>query len=212
MSSEIRRLGSPRRNAPEQKNFESENSEPGDFERPEKENSLKAEILSWLQILVTAAFIAFVLNTFIIANSRVPTGSMENTIMPGDRVIGSRLSYLFSSPERGDIVIFRYPDNESVYYVKRVIGLPGDTIDIIDDEIYLNGADTPLEEPYLREEMSQGETMHFEVPEDSYFMMGDNRNNSLDARYWDNTYVKHDKLVAKVLFRYWPLNQIGKVE
>lgn len=212
MSSEIRRLGSPRRNAPEQKNFESENSEPEDFERPEKENSLKAEILSWLQILVTAACIAFVLNTFIIANSRVPTGSMENTIMPGDRVIGSRLSYLFSSPERGDIVIFRYPDNESVYYVKRVIGLPGDTIDIIDDEIYLNGSDTPLEEPYLREEMNHRETMHFEVPEDSYFMMGDNRNNSLDARYWNNTYVKHDKLVAKVLFRYWPLNQIGKVE
>ena len=212
MSSEIRRLGSPRRNAPEQKNFESENSEPEDFERPEKENSLKAEILSWLQILVTAACIAFVLNTFIIANSRVPSGSMENTIMTNDRVIGSRLSYRFSSPDRGDIAIFRFPDDESIYYVKRVIGLPGDTIDIIDGAVYLNGSDTPLEEPYLCQEMVPEEPMHFEVPEDSYFMMGDNRNHSYDARYWMNTYVKRDKLVAKVLFRYWPLNQIGKVE
>lgn len=203
MSSEIRRLGSP---------VKRKNPEPENSERPEKENSLKAEILSWLQILVTAACIAFVLNTFIIANSRVPSGSMENTIMTNDRVIGSRLSYRFSSPERGDIAIFRFPDDESVYYVKRVIGLPGDEIDIIDGAVYLNGSDTPLEEPYLRQEMVPEEPMHFEVPEDSYFMMGDNRNHSYDARYWTNTYVKRDKLVAKVLFRYWPLNQIGRIQ
>lgn len=203
MSSEIRRLGSP---------VKRKDPEPENPERPEKENSLKAEILSWLQILVTAACIAFVLNTFIIANSRVPSGSMENTIMTNDRVIGSRLSYRFSSPERGDIAIFRFPDDESVYYVKRVIGLPGDVIDIIDGAVYLNGSDTPLEEPYLRQEMVPEEPMHFEVPEDSYFMMGDNRNHSYDARYWTNTYVKRDKLVAKVLFRYWPLNQLGKIQ
>ena len=203
MRSEIRRLGSP---------VKQKDSEPEDYDCPEKEYSLKAEILSWLQILVTAAVIAFVLNTFIIANSRVPTGSMENTIMTNDRVIGSRLSYRFSSPERGDIAIFRFPDDESVYYVKRVIGLPGDTIDIIDGAVYLNWSDTPLEEPYLRQEMVPEDPMHFEVPEDSYFMMGDNRNHSYDARYWTNTYVHSDKLVAKVLFRYWPLNQMGKIQ
>lgn len=168
----------------------------------------KKELMEWVKIVISAALIAFVLNTFIIANSEVPTGSMENTIMTGDRVIGSRLSYLFDEPERGDIVIFRFPDNEKLYYVKRVIGLPGETVDIIDGQVYVDGE--PLDEPYLREPMVPEAPMHFEVPEDSYFMMGDNRNYSLDARRWQNTYVKRDKLIAKVLFRYFP--NIGKVE
>lgn len=211
MNSEPRRLGSPRPHNYDYEDNQNDNEQENVPENSEekKENSIKAEILSWLQILVTAACIAFVLNTFIIANSRVPTGSMENTIMTNDRVIGSRLSYRFSSPERGDIVIFRFPDDESVYYVKRVIGLPGDTVDIVDGAVYLNGSDTPLEEPYLRQKMEPEEAMHFEVPEDSYFMMGDNRNYSYDARYWTNHFVHKDKLIAKVLFRYWPLNKMG---
>lgn len=171
--------------------------------------NLKNEIISWIQVLLTAAVIAFFINRFIIANSQVPTGSMETTIMPGDRVIGSRLSYQFGEPERGDIAIFIYPDDEIIrhvktYYVKRIIGLPGDTIDIIDGKVYLNGSDTPLDEPYIREPMMLEPPMHYEVPEDCYFMMGDNRNYSNDSRRWTNTYVKREKLVAKVLFQYFP--------
>lgn len=178
---------------------------------PEKEKfNLKKELWEWVKIIVSAAAIALVLNTFIIANSKVPSGSMENTIMTNDRVIGSRLSYLLGEPKRGDIVIFRFPDNEKIYYVKRVIGLPGDTVDIHDGHVYLNGSDTPLEEPYIREDMIQEPPMHFEVPEDSYFMLGDNRNYSADARVWRNTYVKKEKIVAKVLFRYFP--KPGKIE
>lgn len=202
-----------------------------DKKKDTEKTGWKAELISWIQIIVSAAVIAFVLNTFIIANSEVPTGSMENTIMTGSRVIGSRLNYHFTDPKRGDVVIFVYgwkcpvcqntfegekletcPVCESeigrrgktVYYVKRVIGLPGDTVDIIDDQVYLNGSDTPLEEPYLAEEMNQNETFHFEVPENSYFMMGDNRNYSLDARYWQNHYINKDKIIAKVLFEYFP--------
>lgn len=176
--------------------------------------SLKEEIFSWLQVLITAAVIAFCINTFLIANSQVPTGSMETTIMPGDRVIGSRLSYRFGDPERGDIAIFIYPDDEAkgikTYYVKRIIGMPGDTIDIIDGQLYLNGSDTPLAEPYIREAMMPEEPMHYEVPEDSYFMMGDNRNYSNDSRRWSNTFVHKSKLVAKVLFQYFPKFQMLK--
>lgn len=202
-----------------------------DQKKDTEKTGWKAELISWIQIIVSAAVIAFVLNTFIIANSEVPTGSMENTIMTNSRVIGSRLNYHFTDPKRGDVVIFVYgwkcpvcqntfegekleicPICESdigrrgktVYYVKRVIGLPGDTVDIIDDQVYLNGSDTPLEEPYLAEEMNQNETFHFEVPENSYFMMGDNRNYSLDARYWQNHYITKDKIIAKVLFEYFP--------
>ena len=155
--------------------------------------------------------IALVLNNFIIANSRVPSGSMENTIMTKSRVIGSRLSYLTDDPERGDIVIFHYPDDESVYYVKRVIGLPGETVEIVDGKIYINGSDTPLEESYLPEPM-EGSYGPYTVPEGSYFMLGDNRNNSRDARYWENKFVKKEKIIAKVLFCYYPLSQFGPVE
>ena len=173
-------------------------------EEPQEETSLGKEILSWLQIIVAAVVIAFVLNNFVIANSRIPTGSMENTIMTGDRVIGSRLSYRFEDPKRGDIAIFRFPDNEKIYYVKRIIGLPGETVDIVDGKVYINGSDEPLDEPYIREPMIPEAPMHFEVPENSYFMMGDNRNYSMDARRWENTYVKREKIIAKVLFRYFP--------
>ncbi|MGN0159505.1 MAG: signal peptidase I [Brotaphodocola sp.] len=192
----------------------SENDPVGGWQVPDDEKpGWKKEILEWVKIIVSAALIAFVLNRFIIANSEVPSGSMENTIMTGDRVIGSRLSYLFDDPERGDIVIFRFPDNEKIYYVKRVIGLPGETVDIVDGQVYITGTDgetEALDEPYLREAMVPEAPMHFEVPEDSYFMMGDNRNYSLDARRWKNTYVKREKLIAKVLFRYYP--RPGKIE
>ena len=111
--------------------------------------SWKEEVISWIKIIITAAVIAFLLNNFIIANSRVPSGSMENTIMTGDRVIGSRLSYYFGDPQRGDVAIFHFPDDPTgkIYYVKRVIGLPGDIIDIRDGKVYINNSDTPLDEP-----------------------------------------------------------------
>ena len=170
----------------------------------------KEEIFSWIKIIVTAAIIAFVLNTFIIANSKVPSGSMEKTIMTGDRVIGLRLTYHFEDPKRGDVSIFRYPDDPSVYYVKRIIGLPGDIIDIRDGKVYLNNSDTPMDEPYIREAMQPEPDMHFEVPEDSYFMMGDNRNESYDSRRWRNTFVARDQMIAKVYFRYYP--NISKIK
>lgn len=133
--------------------------------------------------------------------------------MPGDRLIGNRLAYRSKSPERGDIVIFRYPDNEEELYVKRVIGLPGETVDIRDGYIYIDGADTPLDEDYLKEDWTVATgNYHFVVPEDSYLMLGDNRNDSWDARYWTNPYVREDKILGKAAVIYWPVHDIGKLE
>lgn len=117
------------------------------------------------------------------------------------------------SQREGDIVVFRYPDDESEIYVKRVIGLPGDTIAIEDGKIYINGSTEPLQEDYLKEEWTVATGPYtFEVPEGSYFMMGDNRNDSWDARYWSNTYVTKDKILGKALFTYWPFAHFGKLE
>lgn len=177
--------------------------------KPEENgNGFWKEVRSWAEMLLCAAAIAFFLNHFIIANSTVPTGSMENTIQPGDRVMGLRLTYTFGEPERGDIAIFVYPDDEErgvrTYYVKRIMGMPGDTVDIVNGKVYLNGSDTPLDEPYIAEDMMLEAPMHFTVPEGSYFMLGDNRNYSNDSRRWKNKFVKRDKLIGKVYFRYFP--------
>jgi len=167
----------------------------------------KRELFEWLKIIVIAAAIAFFINTFLIANSKVPSGSMETTIMTGDRLIGSRLAYRFGGePKRGDIIIFDHmtgPGNEEIHLVKRIIGLPGETVDIKNNQVYINQSQTPLEEPYLREPM-ESEDYHFTVPSGCYLMLGDNRNNSADARYWSDPYVPEDKILAKVLFRYYP--------
>lgn len=188
----------------EEKTTQNTSPESASGNNKKKKSGAGHELLDVLEVIVLAALLAFFVNTFLIANSRVPSESMETTIMTGDRVIGSRLSYkFFGDPERGDVIIFRWPDNEKILFVKRIIGIPGDTVTIKDGHVYLNGSDTPLEEPYIKEPMIPEPEMTFTVPENAYFCMGDNRNQSMDARYWKNTYVYRDKIIAKVLFRYW---------
>jgi len=181
------------------------------------------EIMSWVKPIVVAIAVALFMDSYVIVNATVPTGSMENTIMPGDRLMGNRLAYKGKEePQRGDIVIFKYPVDESENYIKRVIGLPGESIRILEGRIYINGSSEPLDEPYLKEEwFVQNDGFAFEVPADCYLMLGDNRNNSLDSRYWANEavkeglttdaeealsycYVSKDKILGKAIFKYWP--------
>ena len=165
-------------------------------------NSTFREFLSYVKIIVIAIGIAYICNQFIIVNAKVPTGSMKDTIMEGNRLIGFRLSYLFSNPKRLDVVIFKYPDDETQNYVKRIIGLPGDIVVIKDSKVYVN--DVLLDEPYIREPMAaNSQVLTYSVPKGYYFMMGDNRNNSLDSRFWKNTYVAKDKILAKAIFKYY---------
>jgi len=180
--------------------------------QPEEEpvNWVK-EILSLLGTMAVAAIAVFLLKEFIIINAYIPTGSMENTIQPDDRVIGNRLAYLVREPERGDIVIFKYPDDEKQLFVKRIIGLPGETVIIEDAKVYVEGK--LLAEDYLKEEWTLDNGPYtFEVPEGSYLVLGDNRNNSKDARYWEETYVAEDKILGEAVFRYWPFDSIGMLE
>lgn len=176
-------------------------------------NSILKEILGWVLTFVLAIGSAFLIKNYLIINADVPTGSMENTIMPGDRLIGNRLAYCKDKPERGEVVIFHYPDDEEELYVKRVIGLPGEVLEIDDGKVYIDGSETPLKEDYLKEEWVVGTgSYRFEIPEDAYFVMGDNRNDSWDARYWENTYVYKDKILGRGEIIYWPIQHFGKIE
>ena len=169
------------------------------------------ELFSFLTSFVVAVAIAMLMQRFIIINANIPSGSMENTIMTGDRVIGNRLAYLFGEPERGDIVIFKYPDDERQLFVKRVIGMPGETVVIEDAKVYIDGV--LLEENYLKEAwVVDTGNYTFVVPENGYLVLGDNRNNSKDSRYWTNTYVQEEQILGEAIFCYWPFENFGKLD
>jgi signal peptidase I len=178
----------------------------------EKKGSLLRELGSWCLTLLLAFVLAVVLKNYVIINATVPTGSMENTIQPGDDLFGLRLAYAFSEPQRGDIIIFRFPDDESQKFIKRIIGLPGEKVTIIEGQIYINDSVSPLTETYLKEEWVRATGPYeFEVPEDCYLVLGDNRNDSQDARYWDNTYVTKEEIIGKAYIVYYPFDHFGSL-
>lgn len=174
------------------------------------------ELWDYVKMIVLVVVVVLVVNNVVLINAKIPSGSMEKTIMTGDRIFGFRLAYginldLFGKqiskkvkdPERYDIVIFKYPDDEKQRFIKRVIGLPGDKVEIRDGRVYLNDSKTPIEDSYVPE-APRGSFGPYEVPEDCYFMLGDNRNNSKDSRYWENTYVRFDQIIGKAVVRYYP--------
>lgn len=166
-------------------------------------SSVMSEVWEYLKMIVIVVLVVYVVNNHILINAKIPSESMEKTIMTGDRIFGNRLSYLFKDPQRFDVVIFKYPDNESQLFIKRVIGVPGDEIEIKEGKVYINGSDTPLDDSFTPEE-ANGDYGPYTVPEDSYFMLGDNRNYSKDSRFWVNTYVEKDKILGKAMVRYFP--------
>ena len=169
---------------------------------------VKREIFHWIRLIACAVLLAYIISNFIIINATVPTTSMKPTIMQKDRMIGFRLAYVFDDVERGDIIIFRYPDDPSQNFVKRVIGLPGEYIEIINGMVYISNSEDEtykrqLEEPYLLE-MAEGNMDKVQIPKDCYFVMGDNRNDSHDSRYWNTQFVSKDDILGEALFVYWP--------
>ena len=160
------------------------------------------EIISWSKIIAFTVFTAIMLNQFVIVNATVPTGSMENVIMSNDRIVAFRLSYLFNPPERYHIVIFRYPDDESQLYVKRIIGLPGETVNIRGGLVFIGDSDTPLRDDFIINHIA-GDYGPFYVPDNSYFMLGDNRANSEDSRSWINPFVYRGNILGRAVFKYY---------
>ncbi len=164
------------------------------------------EILDWLKYIAIAVILALLIRHFIVLNIKVPTQSMLPTIQLEDQVLVNRFIYRFRTPRRGDIIVFKYPDNPEELYVKRLIGLEGEEVEIIDGELYIDGR--LIEEEYLYEEM-RGSFGPYRVPEGGYFMMGDNRNDSNDSRFWNNQFVAGHQIIGKAFFTLFPLGRTG---
>ena len=158
--------------------------------------------------LLLVIFVAYLLiSQFIILNAQIPTTSMESTIMAHDRIYFNRLAYIFVKPDRGDIVVFPKPNNKQVLLVKRIIGLPNEVIQIKNGVIYINGVS--LKKDYTSNKIN-GSFGPYNIPDNSYFMLGDNRNNSYDSRYWEKTFINEKDILGKAVFSYFPKIKILK--
>lgn len=172
-----------------------------------RKHKMENILLEWVALLFIALVIVLVLTQVVFVNAQVPSESMEDTILSSARVLGFRLAYVTTPPERGDIAIFRYPDDEKQLYIKRVIGLPGDEVQLVSGQLYINGE--KVDEPYVKGEL-KGDFGPFYVPKECYFMLGDNRAKSWDSRYWQMTYVRREKILGKAFFTVTP--EFGPLE
>jgi signal peptidase I len=175
-----------------------------EVETPSRGGPLTRFFVELLEIFLIAGALFLAVNTAT-ARVRVESISMEPNLYDGEFVVVNRLAYRWAIPERGDIIVFYFPENPKKRYIKRVIGIEGDIISASDGQIFVNG--NPLYEPYLASAPSySGE---WQVGSDELFVLGDNRNNSNDSKSWGN--LKLDAVIGKAIFIYWPLKDLGLI-
>ena len=190
--------------------------------RDEDKTSSSRWIVELVGVVVVAILVAVLLRTFVVATYSIPSGSMEPTLQVGDRIVVDKLSYHLHGVDRGNIVVFSTPPNEDCAgppvsdLVKRVIGLPGETISLEDGNVYINGRflPEPFLPPSLRNDTYPGPSTErlalnhaYRIPAGDVYVMGDNRPNSCDSRYWGP--IPESSIVGKVDMRIWPLSRIG---
>jgi signal peptidase I len=176
---------------------------------------VKREIREWIESLLVAVVLAMVIRAFVAQAFKIPTGSMRPTLVEGDRILVNKFIYKFREPKRGDVIVFRYPGVEKKDFIKRLIAVEGEEVEIKDGDIYVDGE--RVEEPfsirktrYYNKEPYGGRGKKIRIPEDSYFVLGDNSASSRDSRYWG--FVPEKNLIGKAFFLYWPPQRLRKVE
>ena len=171
-------------------------------------------MLEWVETLIGAFVIAMILRQFVVQSSLVFSGSMIPTLQSAtqsnyaDRLIVNKLIYHFNQPDRGDIVLFNSPYKDKKQYVKRLIGLPGEQIEIRRGMVYINDQLLVIPGVTIRRDYSNFDKQI--IPDNHFFMLGDNRSNSADSRVWG--FVPQSELIGEALFIYWPLNRIRWVK
>jgi len=167
--------------------------------------NLGEEIKDWVVSIIIAIVLAFFIRYFIVELYMVEGPSMRPTLVNGERLVVNKFIYRLKQPEKGDIVVFRYPRDPSRDFIKRVIGVAGDTIEVKDGKVFLNGQ--LLNEPYILER-TRGSYSAATIPDGHIFVMGDNRNNSEDSRFRDVGFVSLEMLKGKAVMVFWPLDQM----
>ena len=166
------------------------------------------ELLGWSKDIVLAVLGAILIVIFVVQPVKVEGTSMEPKLEPQDRLFVNKFVYYFSDIGRGDIVVFWYPKDRSKSFIKRVIGLPGDRVEIRSGTVFVNGQ--RLSEPYLLQQLEVQSHRLEVIPPHHYFVLGDHRNSSSDSRDWGT--VPRQNIFGEAVFRYWPLRKIGFVE
>lgn len=162
----------------------------------------KSSTRELVESIIFALILALIIRTFVIQAFRIPSGSMLNTLLIGDQILVNKFIFKFKEPQRGDIIVFKYPLNEKKDFVKRLIGLSGEKVEVINSRVYIN--DKPIKEPYAIFEGQSGARENFGpkiVPKGHLFVMGDNRYNSSDSREWG--FLDKKKLRGKAFMIYW---------
>jgi len=182
----------------------------------------KSAVREWVESIVVAFILATIIRTFVIQAFKIPTGSMRSTLLEGDLILVNKFIYgakipftdlslpALMQPKRGDVIVFIYPDSPKKDFIKRLAGLPGETLEIKNGTVYVN--DKPLIDSifnqryyYNRGEFGQ-EGRKIKIPDDNFFVLGDNSATSQDSRYWG--FVPYKNLLGRAILIYWPLQRI----
>lgn len=182
------------------------------MENEEESRSIFRELMGWVVYILIIVVLTTLIITFVGQRTRVSGQSMEPTLHDGDNLIVDKISYRFRDPKRFEIIVFPYKYEEKTYYIKRIIGLPGEKVQVIDGYVYINGEQ--LDEHYGKEIMESSGIADHEITlgDDEYFVLGDNRNHSSDSRDPSVGILKRGDLMGRAWVRIWPLNRIGVVQ
>jgi len=180
------------------------------IEQPSPQRStLFSEMKSWIRDIVFAFATAIFIVVFIVQPVKVEGTSMQPQLIDQERIFVNRFIYRFTDIRPGDVVVFWYPRDKSKSFIKRVVGIPGDEVEIRYGSVYVNSA--KIDEPYLKPEFRDHESFRkVRVPEDRFFVLGDHRNSSNDSRNWG--FVPRELIYGKAIFGYWPMSRLGPVE
>lgn len=186
----------------------------------------KSVLRDWIESIIIAFLLAMVIRTFVVQAFKIPTGSMRMTLQEGDLILVNKFIYgakvpffnfylpAVREPKRGDVMVFVYPEDKKKDFIKRLVGLPGETVEIKGGSIYIN--DKPADDPifkqiyYYNRGDFAAEGQKIMVPKDSYFVLGDNSVSSKDSRYWG--FVPKNNLLGQAMVIYWPIHRIRRIK
>ena len=178
------------------------------------DQKVKDVIKEYAESLLIAFVLAMIIRTFIVQAFKIPTGSMIPTLIEGDRILVSKYIYKFKDPQAGDVMVFKYPENPKIAFIKRLITEGGKTLELKNGRVIIDGKQSESPRVNARYYYNRGEYgdigQSISVPEDHYYVLGDNSSNSRDSRYWG--FVSHKNLIGKALLIYWPPHRIRLID